>query len=484
MKKLKRIFSTLLVIAMLLVQIIPTTSVSAAGEGSIKIDNALEGETYSIYKMLSLVTYDADKNTYVYKVESAWESFITTGEGKNYLTIVDDAQDTSANNTYVIWKEKVSKDEVASLAEDAMAYAKANNITATKSATAPVEEDENTTTTVEFTGLDLGYYLVDSTLGAICGLTTTNPSANVNEKNTVPTVKKEVEENSTEEYGETNDAKIGDTVNFKTTITVGEGTENYVLYDKMSAGLTLDSTSIKVYVNSTAVSADNYTVNTTATDEYTFTISFANTYIATLEAGTEIVVEYSATLNKDAVIEGAGNPNETWIKYGNAGESTHDTTITYTYAFNLTKVNSSNESLTATFRLYDAATEGNEILLVYDEAKGYYRVAQTNEEGAGVIITAGNVTIVGLDDDTYYLEEIEAPTGYNKLTSRVEVIVSRVGTSNTYERLTETVVNYTGAELPSTGGVGTMLFITIGSIMIIGFGVLLVTKLRMSKVQA
>ena len=186
-----------------------------------------------------------------------------------------------------------------------------------------------------------------------------------------------------------------------------------------------------------------------------------------------------AILNKNAVIEGEGNPNETYIKYGNAGESTHDETITYTYAFDLVKVNSSNETLTATFKLYGSETGTDEIAVVWDAEKNYYRAAVNGEEG--VIITAGSVTIVGLDDDTYYLEEITAPKGYNKLTGRVEVIISRVGTSNTYERLTETVVNYTGAELPSTGGIGTMLFITIGSLMVICFGVLLVTKLRMSK---
>ena len=79
------------------------------------------------------------------------------------------------------------------------------------------------------------------------------------------------------------------------------------------------------------------------------------------------------------------------------------------------------------------------------------------------------------------LEEIEAPVGYNKLTSRVEIIISKINNDKTFRRFITNVENYTGSQLPETGGIGTTLFLTLGSILVIGFGLLLVTKLRVYK---
>ncbi len=136
--------------------------------------------------------------------------------------------------------------DAAKFAKEALAYAKdtTNNITVTSNATA-------TTTTVEFTGLDSGYYLVDSSVGTLCFLNTmTSSEVKIDEKNVAPTVDKKVQEDSkideTDKYGESNTADIGQTVNFKTTITAQAGAQNYVLHDKMDAGLTFDGTVVKV----------------------------------------------------------------------------------------------------------------------------------------------------------------------------------------------------------------------------------------------
>lgn len=248
----------------------------------------------------------------------------------------------------------------------------------------------------------------------------------------------------------------------------------------MSAGLTFNANSVVVKVNNTVVDSSNYTVRTDVSG-YTFVIEFKNEYIVTLPKNTVITVTYSAILNENAVVEGEGNPNVLDLAYGDTN-TPKKKTITYSYAFDVIKIDGKEKTqLTgAEFRLYDAKTGGNEIKVVLvDATSNTYRVARANENG--VTIKAGKATILGLDAGTYYLEEVVAPTGYNKLTSRVEIIISKINSDKTFSRFSTNVENYTGSKLPETGGIGTTLFLTLGSILVIGFGLLLVTKLRVYK---
>ena len=228
-------------------------------------------------------------------------------------------------------------------------------------------------------------------------------------------------------------------------------------------------------------------------------MDFTDELEKTLKENDVIIVYYTAILNEGAVVEGKGNENETYLVYGDGTETNHDYTYTYTFKFNLVKENAQNEQLTgAEFELY-AADKTTRINLV-QEPDGTYRVAtkeETEVEGfTSANIFAGSVIIKGLDEATYYLKEITPPNGYNLLADFVEVIVTAnyddegvsttlvSGAENnlvTYAQDKVTVINTTGNELPSTGGMGTVLFLTIGSLMVLGFGVLLVTKLRMAK---
>lgn len=467
MKKIKKTLSLLLLLVLSLAQV---GNVKADGtKGTITINNAIVNETYSIYRILDLETYDAQNNHYIYRANTKWQAFINdASKGGKYLEAKNEN-----GNTYYVWKENADQ---VKFTEEAIAYAKANSIEAEAFKKA-------TSTTVKFTELDLGYYLVSSSVGSLLHLTTTNPNGEINEKNTIkPDVDKEVKENSTGVYGKENDATIGDTVEFKSTITTGAGFKDYVLYDKMSTGLTLNANSIKAYVivNSDEVAIDEqyYTVNTDV-EGYTFTITFNNEFIAKQPINTKIVVKYTATLNKNATIEGTGNINETNLKYGNDTTETK-TTTTYTYKFNLKKTDADkNEIEGAEFKLY-AKDNNKEILVVLEnEADSIYRVAVEGE--TGVTIKVGHATIKGLDAGTYYLEEVVSPEGYNKLTSKVKVEVKGKNNDNSFHINDISVVNYTGSLLPETGGIGTMLFITFGLILILGFGLLLVTKLRAYK---
>ena len=459
MKNIKKLFGLLFAFVFALVQ------VNAAGNGSITINKAVVDETYSIYRILDLETYDKDAEHYIYRANANFEAFITSTEGQKYL-VAQNSNGTGA--TYYVWKTGA---DVVEFSKAALAWAKKNNVTTT------VAPKKATSTIVKFDNLPLGYYLVDTTTGSLLNLTTTNPDAVINEKNTVePKVDKDVKEDSTGLYGKTNDATIGDTIDFKATITTGAGYTKYVLRDTMSAGLTFNADSVNVKVGDTPVNASNYTV-TPNKDGYTFVVEFKDSYIVTLPKNTKIEVYYTATLNKDAVVEGNGNPNELDLAYGENKTTDKVKTTTYTYKFNIIKKDGeTNTKLEgATFKLFD---KNNNIIYVELIENNVYRV--TTEKNA-VLINAGEATIEGLDADTYYLEEVTAPTGYNKLTSKVEVIISKVGSNNTFSRFTAEVLNYTGSELPETGGMGTTLFLTLGSILVIGFGLLLVTKLRVYK---
>ena len=459
MKSIKKL------ICMLFMLVLSVVNVSAAEKGTITINKAIVNESYNIYKVLDLETYDKVNNHYIYRAASGWETFLDGAT--DYLEARNENGDK-----YYVWKDGVDKSRAKEFAEKAYKYAKDNNIT-------PTMTQKANSTSVKFDNLDLGYYLVDSSVGALLHLTTTNPTATVNEKNTLnPNVDKNVLENSTGEYGKENDDIIGSTINYKSTITTGAGYGSYVLYDKMDVGLTFNSNSVIVKIGDVVVDANNYVVKTNVTG-YTFVIEFNDEFILKQPKNTNIDVYYTATLNKDAIIEGDGNINETFLKYGNNITTDKKKTITYTYAFEIIKTNKEGVELTgAEFKLLDK--NGNEIKVVLkEEVSNTYRVATGNE--IGVNIKAGKATIEGLDKDSYKLKEVVSPEGYNKLTSPVEFSVNGKTNVTIIERTLVNVINYTGSELPETGGIGTKLFITSGLSLVLICGLVLVTKLRLYK---
>lgn len=460
-----------IVLAAIMIFTLSISAFAAETNGSITVKNVVEGQTYKIYEIFSLESYDTNTGAFSYKTTSDWDAFAKSAT--QYVTVDKDG--------YVTW---VKGADAAAFAQLALAYAKENSITPTQQTSSAVAKGQ---TEVTFSNLELGYYLIDSSLGALCILNTTKPNAEVTEKNDKPVPDKTVEEDSTNKYGKKNDADMFQTINYRGTITVQNGAENYVLHDKMSEGLTFGEIK-KVSIGDVAVDASKYTISYNTEDGCTFEIAFDNAYIASLDAGTKIVVDYTASLNEEAVIAGEGNDNDMWLDYGDDNESVHDKTKTYTYEFDLIKTDSENKLLDgAEFKLYDAKTGGNEIKVVYDSTKDIYRLAKESEEGVSIVVKEGKATIVGLDGGTtYYLEETVAPKGYNKLNGRVEVQIEDTNISAQFENESNDyivgtgvqVVNKTGSELPSTGGIGTTLFTFFGAILVLGAGILLVTKKR------
>ena len=475
MKTSRRLAGLFLAIVMMFTLAV---SVSAIDGGSITIDNAVKDQTYTIYEILYLESYNKDSGAYSYKAKADWNVFINGADIKNVYVNVDD-------QGYVTWKDNADPAAFAKLAQK---YAIDHRIVNQGSMKA-----ENATVT--FTNLELGYYLVDTTLGTLCSLDTTTPSVTIKEKNAEPTNVKTVEEDSTGNYGSTNDADIGQTVNFKSTITAQAGAENYVFHDKMSAGLTYTGVT-GVTLNGENVDKASYTVKTTEfSDDCTFEVIFTQAFCNTLKANDEIVISYTATVNEKAVIGSTGNPNESKIEYGESGKITTtppSKTTTYTWSFDVLKYGNNDESKVLKDAQFVLLNNGKTKVatIVNGKLTGWVDVPTAGEDRtitwpANTVLTTGadgKIAIAGLDSDTYYLREVEAPDGYNKLAEDKEVkIAPTAGENNTLSLapLTVKVNNQSGAELPSTGGIGTTIFYIIGAVLVLGASVLLVTKRRM-----
>lgn len=491
MKIIKKIAAIMLSVMMVLgmcsvVGAEETSETSATKDGKITITNAVPKQKYTIYQILELESF-SDKTAenpgnYAYKATTKWKGFVESETGETYLK--------TDGSGYVTWVENA--DPVA-FAKAALAYAKdpTNSIVAEKSANAPDATEGSTTSTVTFEGLSLGYYLVDSSVGALCSLDTTAKEVEIQEKNGVPSVEKKVQEDSDDHWDKDNTADIGQTVNFQTTITAQAGAQNYVLHDKMDKGLTFND-DINVKKNGSVVDTSNYTLNTNITDGCTFEIVFTQEFCDALNAKDTIIVTYSATLNENAVIGEVGNTNEAKLGYGDEN-TISSTTTTKTYkipVFKYTKKNGINKELPgAIFTLSKSENGENPIKLVATESANTYRVAKETEAAGITKITEvttpgdGRFTIQGLDADTYYLTETKQPDGYNKLSAPVKIVINEDGTiiigesTKTVDQVE--VENKSGSILPSTGGMGTTLFYIFGAILVIGSGVVLITKKRM-----
>ena len=495
-KAMKKLMAALLAVAMVCAMAIPAFAAegathSSSADGKITINNAVTGQTYKIYRILDL-QYNGTANSFRYVKNDKWGAFVD--EQSSYLTV--DA------NGVVTWKDGVSSEKDGAPIK-ALAIAAGQHVKDTPSLAADGSE-KAASSIVTFDDLPLGWYLVvsDLTTDAICSIDTTAKEVTIKEKNGAPTVTKEVEYASGS-WGEGNDGNVGDTVNFQTTINVTDGDPtNYVLHDQMSKGLTFKENSIAVKVNDTLIT--NYTVEYTNTDKCTFEISFPN---GTLHTNDTVVVTYSATINNDAVVGTTGNENETWLKYGDNGETTHGKTKTYTWSFNIFKyfTDSNNDMqylADVEFVLYRkdntankteyAQFNSNNKLTGWTEAENEATKLKTN--------ATSTVAVEGLDAGTYFLKETATPVGFNGLTSDVEVQID--SSCNTLSGATYTVKykmanandedftdtddekvvpieNNRGTTLPSTGGIGTTIFYIVGGGLMVAAAILLITKKRM-----
>lgn len=269
-------------------------------------------------------------------------------------------------------------------------------------------------------------------------------------------------------------------------------------------------------------------------DGFTFTIT-GNTsgdYIwASSGKSGKVIVNYNAIVNKFAVVGGVGNPNEVDLEFSNnpttdsTGETPKDIVTSFTYQLNVTKVDGKDENVKlkdarfALYRLVDDPENAGQKIREYvlidanNKVSGWQDTLPTVTETIegeevtlkGNIVTNddGRMSVIGLDAGTYYLTECVAPDGYNLLDKDVKIKITAVysdegkitdltvtvddtetSNGNVASGVLEvTVKNFSGIELPGTGGIGTTIFYTLGGLLAVGAVVLLVTKKRVHDME-
>ena len=478
MKHLKKFIVAALTMFVAFAMAIP----AFADGNTITINNAKDGETYSAYKMLDLsanaaVGSETDPTAYRYTVNGDWTNFFSEANKsvwENVFTIDDQGYVTSSTHSEEAWS---ASSELSKFAEAAAKYAKDNNITAATSETASGDS-------VELTTAEAGYYLVTSTLGTRAMIDTTPGNVTMVDKNDSNTIAKEVKEDSSGAYGASNDAQVGDLVEFKSEVSIAARSIGVVIHDTMDEGLAFTEGSIKIYTDAdmtTELDSDQYEIKATPDAGDTFTIKIEDTFAAEAAETQTLYVTYSATLNEKAIdasgVSIVDQENTTTVKFGDGTTSTESTTTTTTHKFSVYKhAGGKTENLAdAVFKLKKDGTDLK--LIKIDDTN--YRIAMKNEAGAVdtfTTVASGDIVIWGVDsDEDYALEETEPPAGYNKLAEDVEVTVNAENSTR------QDITNNTGAELPSTGGMGTTILYIIGGILVVGGGIYLLTKKRMGK---
>lgn len=477
-------------------------------------DTKFAGKTVNAYKMFS-ATVSSDGKAVSYTLTDEWKPFFmsSTLDG---LTGVTDANVNDKANEYVSKLTGKEKD-LSAFAAKASNWAQTNNITADATATVSKNAATDGKYFATFTGLGYGYYVVavpgatvadtNSKYATLVSVNSTNVNATI--KGALPTVVKKV--NGKDDT----DAKIGDTLTFTLTSTIPDmsaySTYTFNFKDTLSKGLTFGQvTSVKVG-DTTLTKDTDYTVTTAPADSGKTLLTVAMKDFKTKQqanAGKKITVTYTATLNKDAVVGGAGNVNSATIQYSNnpstngTGESEPSKVRVFTYGFTVDKYTGKNYDDTATrlagaeFTLAHKGGTAISFVKVADSAtqNAVYRVAKADEAGATTTITTpanGKVDFRGLENGEYTLTETKAPAGYNKLASAIGVKVD--GQNNGTDTTHATVVikydnnngsvydqtasngvipvqNKPGVVLPGTGGMGTIAFTVIG-VLVIALGV-------------
>lgn len=482
MKLFKKLASFILAFAMVMAIAMPSV-VMAADNGSITITGAKAGHTFEAYQIF---TGKVSGNT-LSNIE--WGNGVSEKGKKELGDAKEKAKTLNDSNS----KE--------------FAYTVSGYLTTPAASANTQDTSEN----YVISGLEPGYYLVKDK-GPITGQDSYTKfilqvvgDKTVAVKTQVPESFKKVKDKNdttgtTTDWQDSADWDIGDKVPFQLTGTVASDYKEYkaayqlVFHDTLSAGLTFDENSVKVYTNNsdTPIAADQYTVTYPATDGHTFDVTIKD--VKALDGTvTKIRVEYEATLNEHAVIGSEGNPNKMYMDFSNNPNSTQggekgttpeDKVIVFTYKAIVNKKDSANNPLTgAEFTLYKKVN-GN-----YEPVT---KVLATENEGT-------TFTFTGLDDGEYKLEETKTPENYNTMDPiefKIEATHDELNddpklntltgnklsgevlfTTNPAEGTLETdVINYKGSELPETGGMGTTVLYAAGTLMILAAAAFLVMK--------
>lgn len=274
-------------------------------------------------------------------------------------------------------------------------------------------------------------------------------------------------------------ASVGDTVYFKVIARLTNWSKDVYFKDTLPTGLELDRSTIKVqYMDTDLTSETDYHVGG---QNNSLEIDFWSAYVSGITGGKEVVITYSAKVTSaggDGMIN-KGVTNAAYLQPNSGTASNTDTVTVKTNQFQIKKYDATETSKMLKGAEFELKTGNTACYFVEDsENSGTYWLASSGTKGATkklVTPESGIITIKGIAKDTSVtLTETKAPTGYNKMR---EDKTETVKLDNT---LVIEVPNNEGAELPSTGGIGTTIFYILGSVLVLGAGVILVTRKRMA----
>lgn len=456
------------------------TNVTPSSTASITINNAVENDVLAAYKVID-ITYNATSNHLTY----AWnDNFKDYFEQKNGVT-------NSANQAYTVEQFAALTDESADLKNllaGLPAYIATNSISPVDTQTVAAGG------TATFANLAMGeYFIRPSSTTSIYQLMLQKVEPTVVDGeykiDNVEFTAKKAEVSITKTADKTSVTK-GEKVAYTVTVDIPTYADNttdktFSVSDLLPDGLTIDTASINVKIDDAAVDSTAYTLDTTATADYTFKLSVDSTQYTNnwaVKAGKKLVITYTATLKDDNTT--AVNAKETnkatfdYSYYPYVTDSHKQITKTVditTFAIKIDKYDNADESTKlsgAKFDLYRTATQA-------DVDAGITTVKIPHTEIQGILLesdkttnTNGVATFEKYEANgnkyDYYLVETKAPSGYNILDNAVKVNFTDANVSTTAGVYTVEVPNSSGFKLPITGGEGVVLFSVIGIVFMGG----------------
>ena len=462
----------LLALALGLIMVLTVAAAYAANNLSITIPKTNDGQVYKIYKLFDATVTDTHE---------------TGGEGISYQlmdgkTLPDDNTwfqvDLSGNVTA---KDGIEEKDIITDEFKAWAIGYGTELTDKQ-----IEGDGGEQS---FSGLSDGYYFITTTTGTLVTVTSVGPDVEVEDKNPGTSIDKKIisaDTGSVKSDGEEALAQMGSSVHYESRIPIANGALNYVFKDNMSSGLTCNK-DVEVYlVESGASVAESATpvdasVCGAATypdsGDYDIILNFDNAWLKE-NKNKDIVVRYSAKVNEGAVIAGEGNPNTAVVEWGNPEDplSDDDDAKVFTGQISVIKYDGAKEDEKplggAGFKLKNA--DGK----YYKLANGAVTWVDAEADGDEHLSADADGVMppfIGLADGVYTLVETTVPEGFNKASDTTITIAAHDHTEANLDQVAK-VENRQGAELPSTGGIGTTIFYVIGGLLILGAAIILVAR--------
>lgn len=498
----KKLFSLVVTLVMALSLAVPAMA------AEITIENPAPNETYTAYKIFDVTKSDlicgqeaGAGHTHSDNCYSFSYSILTTNPW--YDTVVKYANAIDATDADGLTLVPVASDSGKFTVDfDNNKFSAAAFAAALNTANESVTDTGYTSTGGKITVPDAGYYFVDTTLGSLCSLLTSDSSQELVEKNSIPSLEKFVKEDSKEEaeaWGAAATAEYGQTVDFWLSVNTGtneDGTgtgvdANYKIVDEIPDHMTL--------VDKNAEDAEDYITINGWTEDTDYTESYdPETNILTIELlasgklghlgkDADIEIYYSATLDSDATVY-VKEENVATLTYKNQTDEAKASVVTYS-------IEGQDAAITKTDG--ENPLEGVKFVLMNGDQYATFDSSMKltgwdSQEKATELVTDeyGKIHAYGLDAGTYTLKETETLPGYNLLNDTITAVIAEDGTV-TYKYTSSEgdgannieIVNESGAILPGTGGMGTTIFYVVGGTLVVAAAVLLITKKRMHNAE-